>query len=498
MPERSGDRVMLSQPPRRAYHDEGTVPPCLRWEARLLWRARRPSRDLRPQSSQFVRLPVRPYNETMHLRLFFTAIAATALIACGTNVLVKQGSGGSEPTSSSSSTTSGTGGSTTSTSGTGGSTTSTSGTGGSTTSTSGTGGSAAAGGAGGESCTDAFVGVEPARLPVDAIVSVANTSQMALAHTSVEQYLHSSFVSVLEAFAVDVQIIVVSAHGASFVELCIPPPLSSSANCNGPPGNIPGKFRHYSAMLSWSSTLCKLLDTLHGTTPDEFALAPNGWISWLRPAALKAFVAMDAWGTSCNYDGQMLQDSNQSAAGQQVALTWDGELLAQGPAYFGTMADRRYVFHSLVGLPAKPNNQPYEPFEDVFITSCPPIQPGTGFQWLSKGTEALRYSLCSSPSYSAVFTGMAASIAARAEEPCAYQAPDPPPGFQPLDLNMLSMLYTPTNGPLQPLAPVPTLAACGTAQFYWDGDVARLCPAVCDAITADPGGQLQFRFHCPA
>jgi hypothetical protein len=60
------------------------------------------------------------------------------------------------------------------------------------------------------------------------------------------------------------------------------------------------------------------------------------------------------------------------------------------------------------------------------------------------------------------------------------------------------MLYTPTNGPLQPLAPAPSLAGCGMGQFYWDGAVARLCPALCDTITADPNGQLQFRFHCPS
>ncbi|MBW2456796.1 MAG: hypothetical protein JRI68_19925 [Deltaproteobacteria bacterium] len=431
------------------------------------------------------------------------ALAAVAVISCGTNVLFKPGSGGSEPTSSSSSTTSGTGGSggsTTSTSGTGGSTTSTSGSGGSTTSTSGTGGAGGVGGVGGgggATCTDAFVTVEPAHLPVDAIVAVANTQTMSGAHTGIEQHLYSSFVSVLESFGVDVQVIVVSAHGAGFAELCIPPPLSGSNNCYGPPGNVPGKFRHYSATISWSSTLCKLLDTLYGTTPDEFNLAPGGWSTWLRPTALKAFVAMDSYQTNCSYNSQLLQDMSQSGAGQQVALTWDNALLGLAPGHFGTSADRRYVFHSLVGMTPKPNNQPYEPFEEVIVTSCSNYQPGTAFQWLSKGTEGWRYSLCNSPSYPAIFTGLAANIADRTEEVCAFQAPDPPPGFEPLNLSLLSMLYTPSNGPLQPLSPVPSLSACSGDGFYWDGDAARLCPATCDTITADPNALLEFRFHCP-
>jgi len=437
-----------------------------------------------------------------------SVLAALAVASCGTHeVLFSDGTGGTQP-SSSSSTTSGTGGGTTSTSGTGGSTstsgtggsTSTSGTGGST-STSGTGGAGGMGGVGGEggeTCTDAYVPVEPAHLPVDAIVAVPNTSTMSGTQAGVEQHLYGSFVAVLEGQGVDVQVIVVSAHGTSWADVCIPPPLSSSNNCNGAPGNVPGKFQHYSTMLTWGSTLCKLLDTLYGNTPDEFSLAPNGWSSWLRPAAFKAFLAMDTYQTSCAYNGQTWQDLSQSAAGQQVALAWDSALLGLAPAHFGTPADRRYVFHSLVGMTPKPNNQPYEPFENVLVTSCTSYQPGTAFQWLSKGTEGWRYSLCGSPSFPAMFAGLATRIADRTEEACAFQSPDPPPGFEPLNLSLLSMLYTPSNGPLQPLAPVPSLGACSGNGFYWDGDVARLCPTTCSAVTGDPNGQLEFRFHCPS
>src|SRR5262245_41468625 len=172
--------------------------------------------------------------------------------------------------------------------------------------------------------------------------------------------------------------------------------------------------------------LCKVLSTIQGNQTDEFGV--QSWVPWLRPEALKAFVTVGATGTWCQYNNLTLSDGGDINMGQQVALAWDSALLNLSPSQFGTSSARNYVIESFVGAVPKMNFEPYFPDESVQVASCNGMDPGTGVQWLSKGTNALRAATCDSNNFSAMLPQAAGDIIRSASDRCIIHIPDPPMG----------------------------------------------------------------------
>src|SRR5690606_19423315 len=140
---------------------------------------------------------------------------------------------------------------------------------------------------------------------------------------------------------------------------------------------------------------------------DQWNLHPEGYSKWLRTEAVKMFLVItdDSMGstqTYCNFNGQQINDNNDTSgqttgAAAQTAVLFDQLLLGMAPAHFGSLAERNYVWHSIVGVVAKPNpTEPYDANDPFVTTKCGTgaVYVGPGYQWLTKATGGLRFPIC--------------------------------------------------------------------------------------------------------
>jgi hypothetical protein len=297
---------------------------------------------------------------------------------------------------------------------------------------------------------------------------------------------------------VDYRIIMLTDHGAGFLEICVAPPLSSTSDCTGPPGEVANQFYHYDVdVQSWNS-VCVFFASLAGGTPDEWSMHPSGSLPLLRPDALKVFIEATDDQMGCTWNSNSMVDGGTIAGGQTAALEFDQTLLAQSPTHFGTVVNRRYVLYNLLGVaPKNPSDYtvPYEPSNAVVSLTCPTgVSAGTGYQWLAKGTGGLSFSGCDTAAYGGIFDAIAQDVIAKTNG-CTLSIP-PPPMNQSVDQGTLLVEYFPTNGPPQMFTQVSSLPSCVGDQFYVEGGLIKLCPAACSSVAQDPDASIVVHYSC--
>jgi hypothetical protein len=134
----------------------------------------------------------------------------------------------------------------------------------------------------------------------------------------------------------------------------------------------------------------------------------------------------------------------------------------------------------------------------VCVQNTQAYNAGYGYQWLSKGTGALRFPVCNTASYDAMFSDIAAGVIDAVQVPCEFDIPDPGNG-QTLDLDTLDVLYTPGGGSAtQEWEQVDSVADCGPAKFYIDepNNKIILCPDACSVVEADIDAKLEVKVDC--
>lgn len=399
------------------------------------------------------------------------------------------------------------------------------GTGASTFVTVGEGGSTGEGG----SCIDAVVEATVKLKPVDIVFVVDVSGSMSEEIAGIEQNINVNFAQIIGQSGVDYRIIMLVDHGPGTYELCVEAPLSTipKGGCasigQNPPGNNPGKFYQYSlkGYPQSNDSLCLVLDTLYGTKKDEFNLAPNGWVEWLRPEAAKTFLFISDDRPTCTWNGPdgpvKFDDQTSAVAGKQMAIDFDKALMGYAPQQFGTVANRNYQFYGLVGLQSKnlaknidnlqpiapnaPALEPYQPLDPVTKDYCKSaVAAATGYQYLAKGTGGLRFPVCELSGYDVIFKKIAEGVVSGSKVPCKLELPKPSMG-QELDLNTVSLVYTPSDmGSQQTFTKVDDEFACGGAKdkFYIDekNGLILLCPDTCKAVEADDAAKVQVKVEC--
>ncbi len=128
---------------------------------------------------------------------------------------------------------------------------------------------------------------------------------------------------------------------------------------------------------------------------------------------------------------------------------------------------------------------------------CPGgVAPGTAYQWLAKGTGALRFAVCQdqSATFDSVFQDLAAEVIASAPNWCELELPQIPN----LNLDWVQVLFTPANSPTQQWYQVASLAACTTygQDFIVEDGLIKLCPATCSQLEGVPAGPLEVAVPC--
>jgi hypothetical protein len=344
--------------------------------------------------------------------------------------------------------------------------------------------------------------------PVDIIFVIDNSGSMTEEINQFEQNVNKNFAQIIGASGLDYRVIMVTDFGPyNQQQVCIEQPLGGTpvggcktVGSNSQPVNNPPIFYHYDINVqSWDS-VCRMFESYN--KPDKWGTAPNGWQDWLRMEAFKIFVEITDDRMQCSYNGSDFSDQNTTMGGQTAAKNFDKYLLALSPVHFGNMMVRNYQFYSLIGLPAKNPAVPSEPWypsdPDSTQTCQSGVSAGTGYQWLSKGTNALRFPVCDVTNYGVVFNEIAKGVVAGAAVPCEFDMPKPPPG-ETIDAESLEIEYAPGDGsPPLTFKQIMGPEQCGTAddKFYVAGDKLVLCPEACKRITSDEAAKVKILAGC--
>ena len=287
------------------------------------------------------------------------------------------------------------------------------------------------------------------------------------------------------------QVIVVSDHGPGPQQLCVASSLSNTADCSGPPGDVPGVFHHYDVVIDGPSTLCQLLATLKGPgaggQPDEHDLHPDGWLPWLRPEAMKVVLVATTKGVSCTIDGTTLDDQDdpsrepQSSAAAQAASAWQNLLFAAAPGHFAPTTERPgYRMMSLIGVAAG-SPQVLHGFDaPLVLDGCSSlVSVGLGYQWLSKMRHGVRVPICGSDPLAQLGVGEIL-VPPKSPDCSPLTLPERTEGHV-WDLDGLTITFE--GAPLERVADE---TACGDRSdaYFRTGTTVTFCPYTCDYMNA--------------
>ena len=367
-----------------------------------------------------------------------------------------------------------------------------------------------------KSCIESSVPSVLTSKPVDIIFVIDNSGSMQDKLLLIADNINVHFTDEMKKSGLDYRVIMLVRHGASLTgNICIEAPLSSipKGGCKNigtnPPGNIPGKFYHYSFDIQSNDSLCSIINTLFNINKasDEFNLAPDGWIKWLRTSAFKVFIEITDDMPSCiwfqNSETQQgkksFNDYNDSLGGQIAATAFEKILMKLAPEQFGTVNNRNYIFYSIVGMMEKPvatdtdtgliidsagaPDDFFTPSEGIVADTCSTaMASGQGYQWLSKMTGGLRFPVCQTEKINIIFEKIAKSIDSASSVVCALDIPNGGSSGT-VNLETVKITVTQFNGDYSDLIRVDSVTFCSGAdnEFYFDnaGSTVSLCPNTC-------------------
>lgn len=389
------------------------------------------------------------------------------------------------------------------------------------------------------------------RRPIDVIVSIDNSMSMQAEIQSVQRRINDDLAQIIQDSGIDYRVIMVSRYGnvhirrqdggddfTSSYSVCIGEPLSS-LNCPIDASDSTPKlahneprFYHHSTDVGSRDMFCKLLDSFHTSDPLPSTragwtpIAPNGWGEFLRPEALKIFVAvtddapgLDTGGTQGNCD---------SATGFSDDVTgaeaFDRALRQLAPEQFGAYdaaapsVGRNYVWYSIVGMAGNDEShptplEPDEPIEslccrgDGDAVACPVnsmaaplsdgVRSGLAYQELSRMTGGLRYPICYSANFDDMFHAIATKVVESARVSCDFELLN----TGSFDIRSAEVLFR-SDDVEQPMvfSQVPGVEDCGLYNWYIPGgDPANgltLCPSACATVQGVPNGRLSLEVGC--
>ncbi len=335
-----------------------------------------------------------------------------------------------------------------------------------------------------EACVSITDEASLTKKPVDVIFVIDNSGSMTEEITAVENNINVNFAQIIEQSGIDYRVILIAKHGSATgsQSVCIRAPLSGT-NCSPiplAPVNGP-RFFQYDIEISSTNSLDRVLSTY--ATTDTHGFAPGGWSSWLRPNSIKTFIE--------------ITDDRSSI----TADAFESQLFALTPAgIFGSAQDRQYVFHSIIGIvpnsPATEAWKPTDPKKDAMCSSA--ARPGPQYEDLSIRTGGLRFPVCETSSYDAVFKAAAQDVIESATLACDF-TPAPLPDGQIYSDSYV--VYSPGSGGAAELfLEVPDQASCSPTGFVRDDKTGRitLCQAACDKVKQDETAKLDVRYACGA
>lgn len=351
---------------------------------------------------------------------------------------------------------------------------------------------------------DAACAVQSARAmrasvhPLDVVFVIDNSGSMAEEIAAVRSNINENFAALIQQSGADYRVIVLSRFGADGTAVCIEPPLSGADCGAGLYASDSPVFFHYNAEIGSNDAFCRILATLQQADPER--RAPEGWQSFLRQDAQKAFILITDDSAACAYadDDVDVQFGGEDADPFADALAFHQALLQKAPEQFGVPPDVRYQFYGFVGMrPSEPATEPWFPYQELQTEACDSApSAGLSYQALSVVTDALRYPVCEGRGFDAVFRVLAHSVVESTRADCVFQIPEAPPR-QSINRATIAIEYRPGGDgePVQ-IAQVEDSAACDERSFHLRDDQLELCPEACALVEADTAAQIEVLYGC--
>jgi hypothetical protein len=383
-----------------------------------------------------------------------------------------------------------------------------------------------------DSGTCAIATGEVASLPVDIIIMVDQSPSTGEERDAIEANINTNLVSVLEASGLDYRVILINSDSS----LCPDAPLGNPSDCLA---HNPPRYYRIPQPVNNSDELTLLLFTYDGYTrrPNSCARIENAalrWRDYLRFDALKVFLVFSdddpesfsafggrpaCGGTTSAYcaspppscpdrdcaalDWASICPNFNCPTFADRAADWAGgadfptELYRlDPPGMFGTAAEPKWVFHSLVGLDRV--REPTEPLSGLCdlcnFSGNTAEAAGLTYQRLSILTGGVRFPSCNTD-YSPVFRRIASTIVPLA---CEFVV-EPTAVGGTIDPRRTNVTYTPsTTGTAE--AVLLDSRDCDTEAdgWQWNADFTRirLCGTICDRVRADPDPRVQIAVGC--
>ena len=361
------------------------------------------------------------------------------------------------------------------------------------------------------SCAAIALEAQSTARPVDVILVIDNSGSMADEIAAVERNINVNFANILRGSGLDFRVILfgrydterptgdVSALIGESLGVCIDAPLGPEPACaergdDDEPHN-PTSFYHFNYPVSSSDSFCKLAASATSGPEgidDPSGVMKAGWTGLLREEAFKTFAIIS--------DDTMWGCFNGLHPAAELAQIFDDWLLENHPEHFGNALQRRYVWHSIVGVQDK-GGEAYQPDEPITGGRCGTAQSAAEeYQHLSVLTGGLRYPVCSFESYDVVFQRMAERVIEESRVPCNWGLPSPPPG-QDFDPSLVNVNYTRGSGEEIELVGVGSAAECGEAEGWHYDDPSQptsivTCPTTCAQLTNDVAAKVDVQLGC--
>ena len=358
----------------------------------------------------------------------------------------------------------------------------------------------------GGACADAEAAATLVVRPVDIIVAIDNSSSMNDEIAAVIDRVNVDFAGILDAAAIDYQVILISRHGQIGLSanncddhgICVEPPLSGGVCDPDAPPSLTNRFKQYSVCINSTDSFQKMARSFDRNPPGwaggfvdsgyfdatttlvPLSDAPDGWSVWLRPGATRTFLE--------------ITDDNSNTP-DTTFTTW---MYSKDPSFFGTPAEPNWVFHSILGMAENtPADAPYPSTDPVVGAQCAGgAGAGADYQRLSIASGGLRFPICNNASFDSVFQAIATAVVEGASVPCRY-APNPVAGAAPPDFARVIVSYQPgAGGASVRLARVNDATACTGDAYYVVNDEIQLCPDTCTAVEADASAALNVYVGC--
>ncbi|MCA9299680.1 MAG: hypothetical protein KDA28_11470, partial [Phycisphaerales bacterium] len=329
------------------------------------------------------------------------------------------------------------------------------------------------------------------------ILVIDNSRSMTEEILAVQDNINTEFADIIGDSGLDYRVILLSMHGDADRDqsICISPPLAGEPGDADPcdpldadplPPN--GRFYHYTVEVRSHNALAVIIETYNDGDLSDFT--DVGWSEWLREDAVKIVIVIT--------DDEA--DHQDTPIRGIRAEEFDNAALALDPPHFGGPGNRNYIFYSIVGLEENdPATAPYPPEDPLVRSQCggsgDAEAPGLEYQQLSRLTGGLRFPICQHASFGPIFNVIAEGVIESARIQCDFSLPSPPDGMA-LDLDTITLEYTPESGIERVFTQVADAASCTADGFYIDRGSVVLCPSVCDEVEALEQGELSVYLAC--